>query len=289
MSARSQLVRDVLRLDKGKSVNITRELLLETNGKLLVNDWRVVWLPDDDISTMSMSDKARLRIDPAGMFAPSVTRVMYTEAPAFERASISQLNDTFAEMRRSHIGKRIKKVRRPGTNVFQKITIPGQRSRKVIFLAKEMKPKYAPKNLTEFAEDSTTKIPAKQIEFYDESEALIFSNHLRPRYDIESAEYKSGIPYQWITPKFYIHEFSMRQSQEFRCLWYNEYLSWGGGYDSEILSFAYVFGRKRLLDQYGERDIDSTSWIPLMDPEYPGHRMQNKRGYHLYFRIQEAS
>jgi len=287
VSGKSRLVRNIIRAENGGSVKITKELLLKWNGKLVVNDWRVVWLLEDDISTLSVSDNAYLQIDPASFFASSVTRAMYTQAPAFMKATMSQLNETFSGMTRSRIGRRTRKVRRPGTNVYEKVTIPSQKSRKVLFLAKEPKPKHMPRNLTDFVNNAEEPLPAAQVEFYRESERLIFSNYMRPKYDTENTVYDSGIPYQWVSPNFYVHDLTTKHSQEFRCNWYKEYLSWGGGSDSILLSLAYIFGRGRLMDRIDQRDEDSTSWIPLMDPEYPGHRLRNARGWELFLRIQE--
>ena len=122
-------------------------------------------------------------------------------------------------MTRSRIGKRIKKIRRPGTNVFQKITIPSQKSRKVVFLGKEPKPKFLPEDIYDFIEDTETEIPPKQVQFYEESENIIFSNDLRPKKNIEEMKYDS-IPYQWISPKFWIHDLTTKHSQDFRCNWF---------------------------------------------------------------------
>jgi len=284
ISGKSRLARGILLPDDKNQTEIPRDELLSQNGKLSANTWRVVWLPDDDDKTLSMSDRSLLRIDPAGMFAVSVTRALYTESPAYMKAPDAALNDTFAEMTRKRIGKRQKKVRRPGTSVYQRVTIPAQKSRKVIFFAKEPRKKEFPKSLKDFVKNADTFIPSRQVEFYEESSKVMFSDVMRPGNEISQSLYRS-IPYLWFSTKFFVHDLTMKHSQEFRCSWFKEQLHWGGDYDAELLSFAYLVGHGRLADRFGDRDEEATSWIPLMDPEYPGHRLRNARGWELFLRI----
>jgi len=290
VSGKSKLVRDIIRDAHGRHTEITLDLLQSENGKLVANDWRVVWLPEDTSETLSRSDRCRLRLDPAGMFAETVTRALYTHQTAFMKARISQLNDTFAEMTRSRIGKRTKKVRRPGTTVYQKVTIPAQKSRKVLFLAKEPKPKYRPRSLEDFVENySEMDLSEKQLDLYRETTELVFSDAMKLKEDIVEDDPYKTFPYQWISPKFFVHDLTMKHSQDFRCSWYMEYLHWddsSDGVDAELLSFAYIMGRGRLMGTIGERDEEATSWIPLLDPERPGRRLRNARGWELFIRIQ---
>ena len=289
VSGKSKLVRKLL--DKKDDEEVSLDELKKRNGQFTKSGWNIVWLPDQHDKTMSNADLALLRIDPSGLFSRRASKAMYTEARSFMKASDSQLSDTFREMYRSRIGARRKKKRRPGTSIWQMVKVPAERARKVIFYAKE--PWYPPKTLAHYVENSKTKISRRQVEFYDESMRLILSNTTRRANEYDMTIYQT-FPLQWIASSVLIHDMSTKWGQQFRCSWYKEHLHWGGGPDAEILSFAYMMGKRRIEGKYGPRLKETeSSWQPLlepypnMDPTDPWYRIANLKNEEIFIRIIE--
>jgi hypothetical protein len=109
-----------------------------------------------------------------------------------------------------------------------------------------------------------------------------------------------SFPYQWTRLSLLIHDFTMEESRQLRCDWFDEYLFWGSNRNLEELSLAYVIGKRRIEGGIGPNleDSDDTSWSPLlkntgdgdeMEPgdndEMESDRVVNKRGAEVFIRM----
>lgn len=290
VSSKSRLVRRMLlsEEDYEAGAEAPRRKLLNENGKHAYMEWTVVWIVDFESDSDKDFSSALLRIDPSGLFHSGVTSAMYTELYAFMAAPDYKLEATFQEMHRERIGESYKRVRRPGVGGMYKVLMPSQRARKVVFYAREPRDG-PPDSLGDFLLNVETDVSAKQAEFYEDSDDIVLSTTLRNPVETMSSAYQY-FPFQWISSGVFLHDFTMKHSQDFRCRWMKEFLYWGGSYDSELLSFAYLFGKLRLQGHYGLR-IDyegtDTSWIPLMNPVDMDERLVNPQDLELFVRIKE--
>lgn len=295
VSSRSRLTRQQLlspeEYDAG--IGVPEAKAMEENGKHFVKDWLIIYLPDFVSDADQHVSLALLRIDPSRIFHRNVVKALYTETPAFMKASVQQLETTFDEMTRYRTAKYFANVRRRGVNGLTKVLIPSQKSRKVIFYAREPKPSLLPDSLADFVDNAKTYLSQKQIEFYEDSADTIPSRLMRTTLPKPSTEREgstseiSSFPYQWLSSSVYVHDLKMSHSQELRCRWLREFLFWGGAADAEVLSFAYVFGKLQIQQKIGSRlvELNEPSWIPLLNPADPEQRLRNVNDWEVFIRI----
>jgi hypothetical protein len=295
VSARSRLTRKLLLSpeDYEAGLDVSEAKVKEENGKHVVKGWLLIFLPDFANDAEQHVSTALLRIDPSRMFNRNVAKALYTEIPAFMKASVEQLESTFDDMTRYRTAKYVASVRRRGVNGLRKVLIPSQKSRKVIFYAQEPKPSLLPDSLADFVANADTDLSQGQIDFYEDSADKISSRLMRTSVFKSTMEREGStpellsFPYQWLSSGVYVHDLEMSHSHELRCHWLREFLFWGGSADAEMLSFAYVFGKLQIQKKLGARlvELNEPSWIPLLNPADPEKRLRNAEDWEVFIRI----
>jgi hypothetical protein len=295
VSARSRLTRKQLLSPEEyeAGLDVSEAKVKEENGKHFVKGWLLIFLPAFANDAEQHVSTALLRIDPSRMFSRNVAKALYTEIPAFMKASVEQLESTFDDMTRYRTAKYFASVRRRGVNGLTKVLIPSQKSRKVIFYAREPKPSLLPDSLADFVANAETDLSQQQIDFYKDSADKISSRLMRTSVSKSTMERKGSMPellsfpYQWLSSGVYVHDLEMSESHELRCHWLREFLFWGGSADGEVLSFAYVFGKLQIQKKLGARlvELNEPSWIPLLNPADPEKRRRNAEDWEVFIRI----
>ena len=138
--------------------------------------------------------------------------------------------------------------------------------------------------VADFASD--TSVPKKQIDFYRQVSHLVQSSELGHKYDF---------PFQWVSMTLLVHDFTMEQSRQFRCDWYNEYLYWGSSNRHFAnLSLAYLIGKMLIKGTIGKplkNNEEDHSWRPfLIDNDSKllseqEERVLNTMGNEIFIRI----
>jgi hypothetical protein len=297
VSGESKVVQNTL-LKRQQSVNtnltsLSPATFLQANGKIRVDGWTLIWTPVGDDETLSDADNALPVIDPSRFFADSVKKAMFIGAPEFEKTSDSMLLRVFLHMDRPEFPEHSIRETRSGTKVSRWVPQPSERARRAMLFAGEPPANEMPRNAEEFVKMAGAKkmIPAKQLSFYTQAAHLVQTNDLRPEFEMRDTVYPS-FPYQWTRLSLLIHDFTMDESRQLRCDWFDEYLFWGSNRNLEELSLAYVIGKRRIEGEIGPNleDSDEASWSPLLkstgdDDEMEPDRVVNKRGAEVFIRM----
>jgi hypothetical protein len=293
VSGKSPLVQNTLLKRHVNLTSVPPAMLLQTNGKITVDGWTLVWLPNDDDESLSDADNGLPLIDPSRLFADSVNKAMFLGALEFEKTSDTMLLRVFLHMDRAALPAHSIKEMRSGTAVSRWVPRPPERARRAILFGGEPPADEIPRSPTEFVEllDAQEHIPAKQLVFYQQAAHLVQTNDLRPEFEVRQTVYPS-FPFQWTRLSLLVHDFTMEASRQLRCDWYDEYLFWGSNRNMEELSLAYVIGKRRIEGSMGPnlQDTDDTSWAPLLKNSVDGMEPQrdvNGRGAEIFIRIME--
>jgi hypothetical protein len=261
------------------------------NGKIVESRWILVWLPDDDEQSLNDADNALLRIDPSGMFAPTVKAAVYAESLEFAKARDESILSLFKRMSQPAISGQHRRERRSGTSLSRWVPVPPEPARKAILFAGEpTSGKAVPKSIPDFVKmvGKHFYFPSRQLNYYQQVASMVQSNDVRPTSESRTTKY-STFPFAWISTSVLIHDFQTRESQELRCAWYDEYLFWGGNRDAEELSLAYVLGKQRIEESLGAPLAgDESSWNPLVSPQ-TNQRRTTRGDVELFIRILKRS
>jgi len=295
VSGQSPLVKEaILNSTPRNLTQVPTETLLQKNGFLQSNGWTLVWVPFHNDDTLSDADNALPLIDPGRLFAPSVFKAVFLGSSGFARTSDNMLLRVLLHMDRVKLDSHSVKERRSGTKVSRWVSRPPERARRAILFVGEPPAEEIPTNASDFVEmlGAQGMVSAKQLTFYQQAAHLVQINDQRPEHEIRQTVYNS-FPYQWTRLSILIHDFTMEESRQLRCDWYDEHLFWGDSRNLEELSLAYVIAKRRIESDLGENlgddaDTDS-SWIPLLKDsgdEYKAkERVVNQKGAEVFIRV----
>jgi hypothetical protein len=250
------------------------EVLRDNNGKLVVNEWTLIWVDTTKVGTFKNDIEADilLRLEPSRFFASNVKKAMYTD---------SELILTTSNVAIVHIMSNINRPARPQghyTNeyrsglesIHRSVYHPPSRARSVSFFASEREER-RPKNLGEYIQyylsdmDESDIKKSRPINYYKQMSHWVQSDTNRPLRD--GLGIFLHVPWIWIMMQFMVHDLQSDAAQWFRCSWYDTYLYWGTERipGTEDLSLAYLFAKHRLLGTVGP-GIEDGSWFPLHNP-----------------------
>jgi hypothetical protein len=253
------------------------------NGKVTIDGWRIVWLPDHDAETMSDADYSLPIIDPSRLFHSSVHKAMYADSNDFAEPADDSLLAILMQIDRRELGEWQRKDIRPGTEIRRFIKMPPTPARNVVLFAGE--PMSLPKNAQEYArslEALGLQLPKAQISFYQQMGHSVQTNWLRPEGEIRGTVYKE-FPYQWLSMSVIVHDMRLARAQTLRCEWLDEYLFWGSNRDAEPLSLAYVLGQQRILGIQEPPAPDDEGWYPIMAS--PDERLLDDHNGEVFLRV----
>jgi hypothetical protein len=237
----------------------------DLNGKLLHNNWLLIWSKRDDTDTMTEADYMMPKIVPGNFFGGNVTKAFYVEPTLVY--SLPSLQIMWYLMAKQLDAKKQKgrttRVTRSGTSVGELVELPVVPARHVALFTHSFG---LPEPLSsEISMDAVAKFvlaqkgqgserslwPRRQMQFYD------------------NALERSRV--QLVDTFILIHNLESDRSRRLRCEWYEEQLFWsndqdGRNRDLEDLSLAFVLARwrteNRLVpavdddDIWGERIVD---------------------------------
>lgn len=227
------------------------------NGKLEYSGWTLIWLSPPDIQ-LSTRDNAIPIIDPKGLFADHVEKVMYVGSPTLAATSDNALHQIMKSTdRRSSPGDKVKETRR-GVSGFRWIYTEPYKARKTVFFVGGAGPMYMPKNASDFADmvSASVTLPDHQVSFYERVVEM-------SRYEDEYSMKAIVIQFEWVALSVFIHDLESKEAQAFRCEWFDEYLAWGDNRNAEELSLAFLLGLKRMEGTLGPEK--EKSWFPFTD------------------------
>jgi len=272
--------------DNEPKVDVTPDQLELFNGKIVYNQWTLIWLINDDEESLNDADSALPRIDPQGLFAETVSKALYAEVQSLVEPSDYSLARILSQIDQPALGRRRKRERRSGTNIARFVSLAPEPARHTIFFAGEPKQSSLPRAVSDFSRIAGDRFffPSRQLAFYEQIAHLVQTNDLRPEPEIRSTVYFS-FPFQWITMAILVHDFNAEASRQFRCSWFDEYIYWGGNRDAEELSFAYVIGKKRIEESMGPPLEDDSSWSRLLQNNNKGLPKTNPKGGEFFVRI----
>ena len=251
------------------------KMLRDHNGKLVVNEWSLIWVNTDTTEETGSSSNlvevdTLLRLEPSRFFASNVKKAMYTDSDIILTTSNVAILHIMSNINRPARpqGYHTNEYRSGLDNIHRPVYHPPSRARSVAFFASEMEDRRRPKNLGEYIqyhlsdmEESDIK-KSRPINYYKQMSHWIQSDTNRPLRD--GIGILLHIPWVWISMKFYVHNLHSDAARWFRCSWYDTYLYWGTERipGTEDLSLAYLLAKHRLLGTIGP-EMEDGSWLPL--------------------------
>ncbi len=226
------------------------------NGNVQYNGWNLVWLPNDDDTSLSEADYLFPKLSPRPFFAQNVTKSMFLEP--WDYGNFLPLTVIWfllaKQMDAKKLDERVKRVQRSGTSVSDYVTFPPEPARHVALFLHSLG---IPSSLIESSPMEAIALfllkkkglaldrvlPLRQLEYYD---------FAKTRYDFE-------IPDSYML----IHNLDSDRSRRLRCEWYEEHLFWStqqNNRDLEDLSLGYVLGRWRAEQRLVSNDEYSERW-----------------------------
>lgn len=296
VSKKSRLVATITRQVKmsqlqfasSNETNTSDESLLVMINGIRYGDWNIVWV-DRDETTISELDLALMVIDPSAIFAKSVDRAMYTESLSMMRADVKHLLQILKKIALVAFPAQTIRQRIGSTKGIQSVAVSAQNSRRAIFYAEAAMEEYSLESYLHVT--GSTAISDKQKTFYKQSTDIIMSTEGRTKAEIHSSPFTS-FPFQWTSTAFHMHDTTMSHSQDFRCDWLKESLTWGGGRDVMSLSWAYTIGKYLAEGTIQPPPSTDThpintdrSWFPLVRNSGTNTRVMNRRADEIFVRI----
>jgi hypothetical protein len=288
VSGNSQVVQTAMHKALGPTASKTAALQ-QYNGKLKSNGWTLIWLANDDESTLSAAEAVLAIMEPSRLFASSVVKAMFSATSVFAVPSDTALLRILDRMDRPAIPRHMRKEHRSGIVMSRFVPYPAERARIALLFASETPSEYQPQCLTEYAQmakAANVTIPPKQIGYYDQVAHLVQSDLDRPEIESHTTSMHNPFPFQWISLGLVVHDLRLEAARTLRCNWYDEYLYWGDNRGAEELSLAYVLGMQRVEGRIGPGLAEDPTWIPLWDER--SHRVGTKEG-DAFLRIMSKS
>ena len=281
VSGKSRLVSSLLewyQQNTDEFKNSNKDIMLsDLNGKLVYNDWTLVWLEKDDSTSLNEADYMMPKIAPGPLFNSNVSRAMYIETdhlttvpprPVMWFLMARQLDVSRQRARISH-------VRRSGTTISKPVVLPPTAARHTALFAHYMR------ITTELLD--TTDILASNVHAmakYILQQKGMYPDGKWPRRQLQSYETllrlsqgygKSTQVIDLMLPDTYIliHKLQSDRSRNLRCEWYEEQLFWSSeqnlNRDLEDLSLAFVLEKWRAQERLVQ-DTDGGWGYRIMDP-----------------------
>ena len=228
------------------------------NGRLEYNGWIIVWVPNGQLSH---EEKSLLKISPRKFFSSSVHIAIYAadSLRILGDKTDNMLNAVFLVHQMSRKATKRHTLTRIGEDEKEHvIRFPAELERRVSLMTSEMvysQPQMTLREATRIMRaemgqtiNGTTLLPEcekvkRQREFYSNVQTIINRPEFRSVHELKyHHEFKHWIGSNWI-----VHEMKHQESQQLRCEWLQEHVTWGGNIDQ--LSFARVMARQVLKRQ----------------------------------------
>lgn len=227
--------------------------LQDYNGKISSDGWRIVWLENDDETTLNDADNALPIISPKLLFAETVAKALHAGSSVLSNYTNMQLSRIFTSTDGRYLEARVSVENRRGAICCPREKhYPVEPARKTVFFASEAERYFGTAREWEWsiADRNTTRIPPRQMMFYKVAEVLAPSLKRRPLFKSEFTQFEK-FPYQWINLQELVHDLKSPGAHDLRCAWYDEFLYWGSNRNAEELSFAHWVGMMRLRERLG--------------------------------------
>lgn len=273
VSAKSPVVQEAIRnhMSYANSTEVftKQQTLQRFNGKLKSKSWTLVWLRDDDESTLTDAEYALVRMEPSRFFAPSVIKAMFSETAAFAEPPDVALLNILGRIDKPAVQHHFRREYRSGINLSRFVQYPPEKARSVALFTSETPLAYQPKNIAEYgklAEKSgSVSIPRRQLNYYKHAAHWIQTDRNRPEDESRKTVFHP-FPFQWISMGLLVHDMQTEAARILRCSWYDEHLHWGhSNRGADELSLAYVIGMQRIQGGVGPGlEVDAT-WVPMLD------------------------
>ena len=246
------------------------QALNEYNGKLTMNGWTLVWIPDMT-ATVSERDRSLIRIDPSRFFSYAVRKAMYVESVDIMTLSNDDIMETILSqtVHEEHTETyHTTELREGFDDLYRSIEHPPSLARSVTFLARELPSNVCPSNPAQFinllVERGVPNVKGRHLNYYKQMNHYIQVDMNRPVEDSDGSS-----PFVWISRDYFVHDLTTEMAHMFRCQWYDAHLYWGPESivaDSEELSLAYILAKQRVEGRIGLPLLDDMSWFPQLNP-----------------------
>jgi len=257
----------------------------ELNGQLIVNGSSLVWLHDQDESTLSDDEYALPLIDPSKFFAPAVKKAMLVDIGEFSGEMNGPILKLLQRVDEPAFGPRRMKEYRPGSQIFRWIDVAPARAKRALLFAGSASDRVRNATSSEYASlaASYASLPEAQLTYYQLIENVTASETNRPETALDGTPFVRWFPYEWISLSVIVHDLGSLEAASLRCEWYDEYRYWGkSNRYAEELSLAFVLGRRKQMGLLGESSSDK-SWFEVRGLD--GDKVASLGDEELYIRI----